>query len=108
MDEELFKLVEKHRKTCYNKRYCKICSIDYALTGDANWVQCDICGVHHGDYDAISSYECTCGKNFIRVCYKCIDSQPCEMIEYESVNTHDEWAEYKYIDKCCPMTKAAK
>tara|TARA_R110002049_G_scaffold28977_3_gene98689 strand:- start:30194 stop:30508 length:315 start_codon:yes stop_codon:yes gene_type:complete len=101
-DEELLKALKEHRKTCFRKRYCELCSIDYDVTGNIFECQCDICGVH-GSWQDFQYYVCKCSTNEINVCKEgCTMQNPYEII-YDDEDHYRE-----YIDKCCPMTKAAK
>lgn len=99
-DDELLKAVEEHRKSCFRKRHCEICSLKFALTGNIIDLQCDICGMI-GSWDDFKIYICICLTNEISVCKECITSIPYEILDDE--DHHNE-----YIDICCPMTKAAK
>lgn len=104
--DNLVKAVKDHKETCIHKSKCVICRGEFNDDVEDQPWQCDVCGVWYLT-TGLSCYHCTCFTNHIYCCYDCNLSDHVEVI-YE-VETRDEYdGEGVYIDKCCPMTKAAK
>tara|TARA_R110002049_G_scaffold28977_3_gene98688 strand:- start:29787 stop:30113 length:327 start_codon:yes stop_codon:yes gene_type:complete len=105
--DELLKALKEHKKECFHKSSCEICSVEpYGI--DHEILQCDYCGdLFDGEDDSDYIFQCTCPKKSkLTLCEHCYDDQqPLYGIKLQG---WDRTIKGSYVGHCCPMTKAFK
>jgi len=123
--ETLLFNVNEHKKRCFHKSSCEICTINKRKIDGVYMVECDWCNrLYYNSYMGYKYYMCKCLKrdNVISLCHKCntpethdsigIEKIPEELYDSDPDTDDDEIdgldeMDGLFTDDCCPLTTKA-